>query len=1007
MAASSSDKHTRIADLFHRVAELTPPERRRIYDTDEVPAEIREEIEALLGTRTQGVFTEDALGQALQQLVPEEQVGGPLRPGMTFADYDIVREVARGGMGAVFEAKQRSLGRTVALKIILGSRFATADDVRRFRNEAESVARLDHPGIVPVYEVGEHGGEHFFSMAFVGGGSLDDREVPMAPIPAAHILERVADAIHYAHAHNVVHRDLKPANVLLSDSHSPKVSDFGLAKDTREGSDDLTRTGMVLGTPGFLSPEQARGEAAAVGPAADVYGLGGILFYLLTGRAPFAGANPVDTMHSVLHDDAPPVDRLQPGVPRDLASICAKCLAKAPEQRYASAQAVQHELQRFLRGEPVVARPIGRTAKLARWCRRNPFVAAASFLAVASLLVGATVATWFGIDAHRHAKLLDQRNLELEQQALKLQQSRDDARNAVADATTFKDFLIQDLIRVGRPLGFKGGQDRHLTLASALTQASERLAARFQNRPIPELLMRHELGLTLQYLGEYERAEPHLRIANQISQATYGPRSLETLWTRFQWARALESLNRLNEARAAAMELMEILDDLREQDLPGTQLPDITHASVEEGETSLGKLRDWTRHYLSILHIGLGQHDKAIEVLRALQEDGTRDRGGTHMRLGHALRGLGRDAEAFDSYEMALAEYRNAGLQDVEWVGLLLVDMADLKLDWLEFDDALPFAEEARSVLEAVHGTDHPYTLTARLLEMQALRGLGSLAEAEALTEQILADGTAHMSGSTELSRRFLGRLGNVFFATQPDRAVPIFEQLVEHNRAALGGESPITLHDQFNLVTSCWRAERFDQAKKWAEDGWGKARRVLGPRDKRTEQFGLVWAWCLQRDREWGEAEPIFRELAAMRREPWPEAERESRQTLAYLLYQLGEVLSQQGRPDEAVLPLEEMAEVYRQHFPNELRRFTRLGRLGEVYVALGRYEEAEQTLRTARRGMEENTAAVLSSDPRAWPRSAYLLRELYRRWGKQELAEEWSEQLQADEQRAGVSGR
>ncbi|MCA8972918.1 MAG: serine/threonine protein kinase, partial [Planctomycetes bacterium] len=218
---------------------------------------------------------------------------------------------AHGGMGVVFEAKQISLGRRVALKVVRSSRFASEAELRRFRVEAESIARLDHSGIVAVHEVGESDGEHFYSMAFVDGGSLADIEAPLAASRAAEIMRSVAEAVHYAHTRNIVHRDLKPANVLLTAAGEPKVSDFGLARDTSSES-DLTLPGSIVGTPGFMPPEQAKGRTEDVGPHADVYGLGAVLYFLLTGRPPFVGGSVVDTLHLVIHE--PPTDpsRLRP-----------------------------------------------------------------------------------------------------------------------------------------------------------------------------------------------------------------------------------------------------------------------------------------------------------------------------------------------------------------------------------------------------------------------------------------------------------------------------------------------------------------------------------------------------------------------------------------------------------------------------------------------------------------------------------------------------------------------
>ncbi len=277
-----------------------------------------------------------------------------------FGDYEILREIARGGMGVVFQARQVSLNRLVALKMILAGQLADDTDVKRFYNEAEAAANLDHPGIVPIYEVGQHEGQHYFSMGFVEGQSLSQRlaDGPLPAREAAELIRRVSEAIEYAHQHGVIHRDLKPANILLDASGNPRVTDFGLAKRV-QGDSGLTGSGQIMGTPSYMPPEQAGGPRGEVGPAADVYSLGATLYALLTGRPPFQAASAMDTVLQVVSEEPVPPRRLNPAVDRDLETICLKCLEKEPARRYATAAALGEDLRRFLAGEPVLARPIG------------------------------------------------------------------------------------------------------------------------------------------------------------------------------------------------------------------------------------------------------------------------------------------------------------------------------------------------------------------------------------------------------------------------------------------------------------------------------------------------------------------------------------------------------------------------------------------------------------------------------------------------------------------------
>jgi WD40 repeat protein/tRNA A-37 threonylcarbamoyl transferase component Bud32 len=303
--------------------------------------------------------------------------------------YDIIRELGRGGMGVVYQARQRKLNRPVALKMILAGSHTGAADLGRFQTEAESIARLRHPNIVQVYEVGEHDGKPFFSLEFCGGGSLE-KKLGGTPLPAreaAALVETLARAMQAAHEQRVIHRDLKPANVLLAEDGTPKITDFGLAKKLDEAGQ--TQSGVVMGTPSYMAPEQACGKSADIGPLADVYALGAVLYECLTGRPPFKAATALETIMQVASDEPVPPSRLQPKTPADLETICLKCLHKEVRKRYASARELADDLRHFLGGEPIRARPVGRAERAAKWVRRNPVVAALLAAVVLSLLGGA------------------------------------------------------------------------------------------------------------------------------------------------------------------------------------------------------------------------------------------------------------------------------------------------------------------------------------------------------------------------------------------------------------------------------------------------------------------------------------------------------------------------------------------------------------------------------------------------------------------------------------------
>jgi WD40 repeat protein/tRNA A-37 threonylcarbamoyl transferase component Bud32 len=319
-------------------------------------------------------------------------------------DYELLHEVGRGGMGVVFKARHVRLHRVVALKMILGGLLARPEDLQRFETEAAAAAQLQHPGIVALYEAGAHEGQPFFCMEYVSGNSLAQR-VALGVLPgrlAASYLERLARAVHYAHAHGVIHRDLKPANVLLDEADQPKITDFGLAKVLQSDSGQ-TRTGAVLGTPPYMAPEQARGAHRDVGPACDVYSLGAILYELLTGSPPFRGETALATLTLVAEKDPVPPRLLNPRVDRDLETVCLKCLEKDPARRYPTAEALADDLRRYLNGEPISARRLGAVGRGLKWVRRRP--AAAALLAVTLLaLAGFAAFQWASADTERRLR---------------------------------------------------------------------------------------------------------------------------------------------------------------------------------------------------------------------------------------------------------------------------------------------------------------------------------------------------------------------------------------------------------------------------------------------------------------------------------------------------------------------------------------------------------------------------------------------------------------------------
>jgi len=369
-------REEQIRELFSQTLERPPEQRAQFLDQAcKGEPELRPQVDSLLRAH-------ERAGDFLKrppQPSPCEPALTPLTPGTkvrSFGDYELLEEISHGGMGVVYKARQISLNRLVALKLILAGRLASEAEVKRFHAEAKAAANLTHPNIVGIYEVGLVEGQHFFSMQYIDGRSLhqlesDGRWRADAGKQAAQLVATVARTVQFAHDRGILHRDLKPANILIDADGEPHVSDFGLAR--RIGADSgLTMEGAVLGTPSFMAPEQAAGKTKELSAAADIYSLGAVLYFLLTGRPPFAAASPLDTLVQVLEGEVVVPRAINPRVARDLERICLRCLEKSPDRRYATVGTLAKDLERFIRDEPVHVRPPGLQPLLIHWMRCQP-----------------------------------------------------------------------------------------------------------------------------------------------------------------------------------------------------------------------------------------------------------------------------------------------------------------------------------------------------------------------------------------------------------------------------------------------------------------------------------------------------------------------------------------------------------------------------------------------------------------------------------------------------------
>jgi serine/threonine-protein kinase len=725
----------------------------------------------------------------------------PLPPGHRIryiGDYELRAVLGRGGMGVVYRAHQLSLNRPVALKMIRNAEFSDENQLRRFQNEAEAVAMLDHPGIVPIYEVGQFEDERYFSMKLIEGDSLANQLESFSKNPraAARLMSEAASAVHHAHERGILHRDLKPANILVDGQGQPHVTDFGLAKKI-EGDSGLTVSGTILGTPAYMAPEQATGRTGQITVATDVYGLGATLYALLTGKAPFKGDSVLETLEHVRRDPPQAPTRVNARVPRDLEVICLTCLGKDPKLRYGSAAALAGDLDRWLAGEPISARPVSTAMRAWMWCKRKPALAGLTAALVLALVVGVVGMSWQWREAvYQRNQAVDARDLaRREEQAAR--RAELDAR-AARDAAVASEKSAQAARAEAEQNAMIAGQQATLalnTIQDMIVQASEGLQGpglfdvkkslldlalkrvdlvangydKFTSKEATALRAVMELGKIFRLLGQSEKStqwfEKGLAIARErivIKKGSDASRQNlalvhSELGTNSQEYRR-DMKTALDHQREALRIYEEILETPKPEGFPAD--PVVIRVAIAEAYQRLGAIqyrlgelvaaRDNFRKAGNIRR-ELSDNDPSNSMLKQQLSYSTMALAETSFRLG--------DRDLADEYYRAVLDQRKKMAADrpkdpqsQKELGDIQYMLGEFKLRCEDYAAARAFLDQSLAVRESLTKTENRNALFKRDVGMSHYR-LGNLDDRQKKTDRALAAYRTALTMREELER--------------------------------------------------------------------------------------------------------------------------------------------------------------------------------------------------------------------------------------------------------------
>jgi tetratricopeptide (TPR) repeat protein len=954
--------------------------------------------------------------QAAARPEPESVADLPVVPG-----YEILGVLGRGGMGIVYKARHRHLQRLVALKMILAGGHAGPQELARFRTEAEAVARLQHPHIVQIYEVGEQHGLPYCALEFVDGVSLA-RKLAGTPQPsrqAAQLVATLAEAMHAGHQRGIVHRDLKPDNVLLTADGTPKVADFGLAKKLDSGAGQ-TASGAIVGTPSYMAPEQARGQGKEVGPAADVYALGAILYETLTGRPPFKAATPMETMLQVIHDEPVPPRRFQPAVPAELETICLKCLSKDPAHRYASAAVLADDLKRFLNGEPIRARPSTRWEQTIKWAKRKPAISGLVGVSAVALLTLFGVVLGFTLKLGAALKATeDQRDLA-EKREQDADRQRAEAEQARAVAQAVIDFLQHDLLRQANSYEQAGRQftpDPDVKVATLLDRAAAGIGERFRDQPLVAAAVHQAIGDAYQGIGKYEFAIRHLSAAWELRTAHLGPDHPETLTALNNLATAYQKAGRTAEAIQLLEQVCRQAQQLGSDRHGLGALNNLAWAYADAGRTAetirlfeqvrarqVEKLGPdhpetlTTLHALAAAYQQAGRTGEAIALLERVRAQQTRQLGPDHLHTLHTLDSLAGAYHAAGRTAEAIRLFQQVRRQQAEKLGpdhpTTLVTLKNLAVAYFlagrtaESAAAIRQLEQVRQQQTEKLGPDHPSTLSTVQGLAVVYRLAGRTSESIRLLQGVREQQERKLGPDHPDTLITLHCLGRAYLAAgRAAEAMELFEQLRRQQARALGPDHPHTLTTLHCLAWAYRTAGRMDEAVRLFGQASEQRAQRLGPDHPETLNTVASLATTLAAARQWDRAVSVCRGLldAQARRVPTGHPDR------AETLTVLGTCLLEVGRPAEAEPVLRECLAIREKKQPDKWTTFHAKSLLGGALAGQQKYAEAEPLLLAGYEGMEGRAKTIPPPGQFRLTEARERLVQFYDAWGKKDQAAVW----------------